>query len=103
MGAGGDWGGRVALGQGWHYWRAWATGGARSPLGFILTPYSARFLLPSKHRVDGQPRVIPPGNSLKVQWLGLWAFTGKAPVSIPGQGTKMPQVEWCGQKKIKGE
>ena len=40
------------------------------------------------------------GNSLVVQWLGLHAFTAKDQGSIPGQGTKIPQATWCGQKKI---
>ena len=31
------------------------------------------------------------------QWLGLHAFTAEGTSSIPGQGTKIPQVEWCGQ------
>ena len=32
------------------------------------------------------------GNSLVVQWLGLCAFTAEGPGSIPGQGTKIPQI-----------
>ena len=32
------------------------------------------------------------GNSLAVQWLGLCAFTAEGPRSIPGWGTKFPQV-----------
>ena len=39
------------------------------------------------------------GNSLVVQWLGLNAFTAKGLGSIPGQGTKIPQVASRGQKK----
>ena len=39
------------------------------------------------------------GNSLAVQWLGLWASTAGGVGSIPGQGTKIPHVERCGQKK----
>ena len=35
-----------------------------------------------------------------VQWLGLHTFTAEGPRLIPGQGTKMPQVTWCSQKKI---
>ena len=38
------------------------------------------------------------GNSLAVQWLGLGAFTAQGPVSIPGQGTKIPQAARYGQK-----
>ena len=41
------------------------------------------------------------GNSLAVQWLGLRAFTAKGWVSIPGQGTKIPQAAHCSQKKKK--
>ena len=40
------------------------------------------------------------GNSLVVQWLGLFAFTAKDLGSIPGQGTKIPQAAWHGQKKV---
>ena len=39
------------------------------------------------------------GNSLAVQWLELHAFVAKGPHSIPGQGTKIPQVVGNGQKK----
>ena len=39
------------------------------------------------------------GNSLVVQWLGLRALTAEGLVSIPAQGTKIPQAVWCGQKK----
>ena len=41
------------------------------------------------------------GNSLAVQWLGLRALTAEGLGSIPGQGTKIPQVTWCGQKRKK--
>ena len=41
------------------------------------------------------------GNSLVVQWLGLCTFTAEDPGSIPGRETKIPQAEWCGQKKKK--
>ena len=34
-----------------------------------------------------------------IQWLGLGAFTAEGPGSIPGQGTKIPQATWRGQKK----
>ena len=36
-----------------------------------------------------------------IQWLGLGAFTAEGPGSIPGQGTKIPQATWRGQKKKK--
>ena len=39
-------------------------------------------------------------DSLAVQRLGLQALTAKGPGSIPGQGTKIPQAMWSGQKKI---
>ena len=43
-------------------------------------------------------------NSLAVQWLGFGTFTAKAPGSIPGQGTKIPQAMPQGQRiKIKTE
>ena len=38
------------------------------------------------------------GNSLAVLWLGLGILTAGALGSIPGQGTKIPQTVWCGQK-----
>ena len=41
------------------------------------------------------------GSSLAVQWLGLCTPTAKVPGSIPGQGTKIPHVMRCGQKKKK--
>ena len=37
--------------------------------------------------------------SLAVQWLELWAFTAEGPSSIPGQGTKIPQIVCWDQKK----
>ena len=40
------------------------------------------------------------GNSLVVQWLGLWAFTAEGPGSIPGWGTKiLKAVKYGGGKK----
>ena len=30
-----------------------------------------------------------------------WAFTAVDPGAIPGQGTKIPQAVWCGQKRKK--
>ena len=41
------------------------------------------------------------GNSLVVQWLGLWALTAEGPSSIPDLGAKSPQAMWHGQKKKK--
>ena len=43
------------------------------------------------------------GNSLAVQWLGLRALTAEGPGSIPGRGTKIPQVMPCSEKKKKKE
>ena len=44
------------------------------------------------------------GNSLAVQWLGLGAFTAGAQGSIPGWGTKIPDVaqhsQTEGKKKL---
>ena len=40
-------------------------------------------------------------NSLEVQWLELCALTTEGVGSIPGQGTKIPQAAWPGQKKKK--
>ena len=39
------------------------------------------------------------GNSLVVQWLGLRAFIAEGMGLIPGQGIKILQGVWCGQKK----
>ena len=41
------------------------------------------------------------GNSLGVQWLGLCAATSGGMGSIPGRGTKIPQVTWRSQKTNK--
>ena len=35
------------------------------------------------------------------QWLGPHTFKAKGAGSIPGQGTKIPQAKWHGQKKKK--
>ena len=40
---------------------------------------------------------ITPGDSLVIQWLGL--FTDKDGSSVPDWGTKIPQAAWCSQKK----
>ena len=40
-------------------------------------------------------------NSVVVQWLGPCASTAGGMGSIPGQGTKIPQAAWCGQRKKK--
>ena len=39
------------------------------------------------------------GNFLVAQWLGFHVLTAESPGLIPGQGTKIPQVVWCGQKR----
>ena len=36
-----------------------------------------------------------------VQWLDFGAFTVVTRDSIPGWGTEIAQVSWCGQKKKK--
>ena len=41
------------------------------------------------------------GNALAVQWLGLQASTAGGRGLIPGRGTKIPQVAWCGKKEKK--
>ena len=41
------------------------------------------------------------GSFLVVQWLGLCISTAEGMGSIPVQGTKIPLVTWCGQKKNK--
>ena len=40
------------------------------------------------------------GNSLVLQWLGHHALTVEGPGSISGQGTKIPQAEWCGKTSL---
>ena len=37
------------------------------------------------------------GNSLVVQWFGLWASTAGGKGLIPGWGTQIPQAARCGQ------
>ena len=39
------------------------------------------------------------GNSLVIQWLGFCALIAEDLGSVPGQGTKIPQAMWCGQKR----
>ena len=36
---------------------------------------------------------------MAVQWLGLHAFTDKGMDLNTDQGIKIPQAEWCSQKK----
>ena len=43
--------------------------------------------------------IFKEGTSLAIQWLGLYTFTAKGLGSIPGRGTKIPQVVQDGQKK----
>ena len=43
------------------------------------------------------------GNSMAVQWLGLWAFTAEGPGLIPGRGTKIPRASYCAKKKKRKE
>ena len=38
------------------------------------------------------------GNSLEVQWLGLYTLPAEGPGPIPGQETKIPQTVQLGQK-----
>ena len=44
-------------------------------------------------------QVSPLGNSHVVQWLGLSASITVGRGSIPGQGIKITQAAWHGQKK----
>ena len=39
------------------------------------------------------------GTSLEVQWLRLCTHNAEGVVSIPDQGTKIPNATWPGQKK----
>ena len=45
-------------------------------------------------------RLMETGNSLMVQWLGLWVFTAENTGSIPGRGSKILQA-MCQGKKIR--
>ena len=47
----------------------------------------------NSHKIKGIPWPI--------QWLGLHAFPAEGPGSIPGWGTKLPQVVWPKKKKKK--
>ena len=38
-------------------------------------------------------------NSLAVQWLELRTFLAVGPGSVPGQGTKILQAAWYGQRR----
>ena len=54
----------------------------------------------SKFQTNGdKDKTSKEENSLAVQWLGLWASTAGGLGLIPGQGTKIPQAAWHGQKK----
>ena len=44
------------------------------------------------------PALLPCGNSLAVQWLGLCILTTKGPGLTPGWGTKIPQASRHGQQ-----
>ena len=52
-----------------------------------------------KKKGKKEKRNSEPGNSLAVQWLGLGAFMARGLGSIPGEGTKILQAAWQGQKK----
>ena len=39
-------------------------------------------------------------NSMLVQWLGLYAIIATDQCSIPGQGTKIPQIKQLSQKNL---
>ena len=39
------------------------------------------------------------GNSLVIQWLGFCPLIAEDLGSVSGQGTKIPQATWCGQKR----
>ena len=48
-------------------------------------------------------KTMSTGNSLVVQWLGLYAFTAKGAGSTPDWGTKIPQAMQWGKKQKKVE
>ena len=62
-------------------------------------PHPALLLTPLTEPLGIPIIFLKWGNSLAVQWLALCALIAEGPGSIPGQGTKIPQASWCGQKK----
>ena len=48
----------------------------------------------SRDGVLDHTKILVAGNSLVVQWLGLWAFAAKDLHSIPGWVTKVLQAVW---------
>ena len=62
---------------------------------------ASKFYLSPGYTRSEQDGIKKSGNSLAVQCLGLSAFTAVTPGSIPGQGTKISQAMWGGQKKKK--
>ena len=47
--------------------------------------------------------MIKTGNSLVVQWLGLWALNVEGPGSVPGWGTRVPQATQRSQQNKQNE
>ena len=88
-----------------------ASGGAEVPgsAGVPLTPGHRRGRSVASHTAFGARGVAlqrrwrqdrpGPGDFLAVQWLGPGSVTAGSPGSIPGWGTKIPEVTWRGQKE----
>ena len=51
----------------------------------------------SKKKKQQQTKIW--GNSLAVQWLGLYAVTAESPGSVTFGEPRFPQATWHGQKK----
>ena len=63
-----------------------------------LKKFKAYMLVNHQHINNSFLKFQCRGNSLAVQWLGLLASTAGGWGLIPGQGTKILQATWPGQK-----
>ena len=52
---------------------------------------------------EKEQRLRVTGTSLAVQWLAHPSLMAEGPDLLSGQGTKIPQVSWHGQKKKKNQ
>ena len=70
--------------------------------GFVGKGKKIFFFLSTHLRFSGWRQIDKRriGNSLVVQWLGLYTFTAEGVGSIPTLGTKIPQAMQCSQITI---
>ena len=61
----------------------------------FIHKYSIRIHFDNKYIFK---KITIHGSSLVAQWLGLHAFAGQGPGSIPGRGTKILQAAGQGQE-----